>query len=131
MRRRHFIKKAVAGIAISQSGIFTSASLATNDTITLAIIGAGARGRGCIIDTCKVNENVVIKTVCDVNDLKANKAISEIEKALGYKPIHVRNMDIDTGTLACSGHRMGLSGRERRICREKPQHQHLGRPEDG
>jgi predicted dehydrogenase len=92
MRRRHFIKKAVAGIAVSQSGIFTSASLATNDTITLAIIGAGARGRGCIIDTCKVNENVVIKTVCDVNDLKANKAISEIEKALGYKPIHVRNM---------------------------------------
>ncbi len=63
-----------------------------NDKIVLAIIGSGSRGTGTIISTCKINANVVIKTVCDVNDLKADKAISAIEKQLGYKPQRSKNM---------------------------------------
>lgn len=80
-----------SAVALSGSGLLASC-LGANDKITLAIIGAGGRGRGCIINTCKVNENVVIKTVCDVNDLKAQKTVAEIEKELGYKPTQVRDM---------------------------------------
>ena len=66
--------------------------LGANDKIVLAIIGSGSRGLGTIINTCKINANVVIKTVCDVNDWKAEKAMAAIEKELGYKTQRSRNM---------------------------------------
>lgn len=96
MKRRDFIEKTIlgtAGIAVGSSFTpFNSTVKGANDKIVLALIGAGARGTGTIINTCKVNKNVVIKTVCDVNDLKATKTLAEIEKELGYKPGHSRNM---------------------------------------
>lgn len=96
MKRRDFIEKTMlgtAGIAVGSSFTTFNASVkGANDKIVLALIGAGARGTGTIINTCKVNKNVVIKTVCDVNDLKATKTLAEIEKELGYKPGHSRNM---------------------------------------
>ena len=96
MKRRDFIGKTaigVTGLSIGTSGIITASSCkGSNDRVVLAIIGSGSRGTGTIINTCKVNANVEIKTVCDVNDLKAAKAISKIEKELGYKPVHSRNM---------------------------------------
>lgn len=95
MERRNFIRKTVAGasvLTLGTSGMFASSYLGSNDKITLGFIGTGARGRGTIIDCCKVNDNVVIKTICDVNDLKAGMAMTQIEKELGYKPLHVKNM---------------------------------------
>jgi len=96
MERRNFIKKtslAGASVAIlTHPGLLNASSLGANDKIVLAIIGAGDRGRGTIIDTCKVNKNVVIKTVCDVNPIKANKTISQVEKELGYRPNFVKDM---------------------------------------
>jgi len=96
MKRRDFIGKTaigVAGLSIGTSGLITASSCkGANDKVVLAIIGSGSRGTGTIINTCKVNENVEIKTVCDVNDLKAGKAIAAIEKELGYKPIRSGNM---------------------------------------
>tara|TARA_R110000868_G_scaffold127540_4_gene335340 strand:- start:84 stop:1442 length:1359 start_codon:yes stop_codon:yes gene_type:complete len=95
MERRNFIKKTFTGagvITLGASGLISPSCLGANDKIVLAIIGSGGRGRGTIINTCKVNENVTIKTVCDVNDLKAAKTIDSVEKELGYKPIHVKNM---------------------------------------
>jgi len=96
MKRRDFIEKTMlgtAGIAVGSSfTTFKSSVKGANDKIVLALIGAGGRGTGTIINTCKVNKNVVIKTVCDVNDLKATKTLAEIEKELGYKPGHSRNM---------------------------------------
>lgn len=96
MKRRDFIEKTMlgtAGIAVGSSfTTFNSSVKGANDKIVLALIGAGGRGTGTIINTCKVNKNVVIKTVCDVNDLKATKTLAEIEKELGYKPGHSRNM---------------------------------------
>ncbi|MCM4170876.1 gfo/Idh/MocA family oxidoreductase [Arenibacter sp. TNZ] len=96
MERRNFIRKtslAGASVAmITSSGLLNASCLGANDKIVLAIIGAGGRGRGTIIDTCKVNKNVEIKSVCDVNPVKANKTISQVEKELGYRPNFVKDM---------------------------------------
>lgn len=96
MKRRDFIGKTMigtAGITLGTSFMPLSSSFqGANDKIVLAIIGSGSRGTGTIINTCKINSNVVIKTVCDVNDLKAAKAISQIEKGLGYKPQRSKEM---------------------------------------
>jgi len=95
MKRRDFIGTAmISGISIIPgSTIFGNSKVqGANDKIVLAIIGAGDRGRGTIINCCKVNDNVVIKTVCDVNDVKAAKTIAQVEKDLGYKPARSRNM---------------------------------------
>src|SRR5680860_101022 len=95
MERRSFIRKTVAGasgLTLGTSGMFASSYLGPNDKITLGFIGTGARGRQTIINCCKVNDNVVIKTICDVNDVKAGMAMTQIEKELGYRPMHVKNM---------------------------------------
>ena len=90
MKRRDFISTAMigaTGISLGAS-VLSKASFqkGANDKIVLALVGSGGRGVGTIISTCKVNANVEIKTVCDVNDLNAAKAIRAIEKELGYKP---------------------------------------------
>jgi len=96
MERRNFIRKtSLAGASVAMltsSGLLNASCLGANDKIVLAIIGAGSRGRGTIIDTCKVNKNVEIKSVCDVNPVKANKTISQVEKELGYRPNFVKDM---------------------------------------
>jgi predicted dehydrogenase len=94
MKRRKFIGKTMAGTAgLAMAGSFFSTSCSgANNKIVLALIGSGDRGTSTIINTCMVNENVEIKTVCDVNDIKASMALARIEKDLGYKPLHARNM---------------------------------------
>ncbi len=96
MKRRDFIEKAIigtAGISLGTSFLPLSTSVqGANDKIVLALIGSGSRGTDTIINTCKINTYVKIKTVCDVNDLKAGKAISAIEKELGYIPQRSKNM---------------------------------------
>jgi predicted dehydrogenase len=115
MKRRDFIGKAVigtAGISMESSLLPVGSSfMGANDKVVLALIGAGGRGTGTIISTCRVNDNVSVKTVCDVNDLKATKAISLIEKELGYRPGRSRNMkevlsdkDIDAVWIATPEH---------------------------
>ncbi|MDR2472630.1 MAG: Gfo/Idh/MocA family oxidoreductase [Tannerella sp.] len=90
MNRRHFIKSgmlASVSYAVGANAVMNvTACTGANDKIALALIGCGGRGLGCIINCCKVNENVVIKTVCDVNKTKLAKAAAEVEKQLGYKP---------------------------------------------
>ena len=96
MKRRNFLGTALIGTVGVSFGASTSpissSVIGANDKIVLALIGSGSRGLGTIISTCKINANVVIKTVCDVNDLKADKAIAAIEKELGYKTQRSRNM---------------------------------------
>ena len=97
MERRKFIGNTLigaTGIALASSGLLTASCQGANDKVVLAIIGSGNRGTGTIINTCKVNKNVEIKTVCDVNDLKAAKAIDQIEKELGYRPAHSKDMKV-------------------------------------
>jgi len=114
MKRRKFIGKTAigtAGLTVAGSLVSLSACTGANDKIVLALIGSGSRGTSTIIGTCKVNENVEIKTICDVNDFKASKAIDQIEKELGYKPGHSKNMkevfndpDIDAVMISTPEH---------------------------
>lgn len=89
----------------------TSSCKGANDRIVLALIGCGGRGLGCIINCCRINENVVIKTVCDVNRTKLGKAVSAVEKELGYAPAQVEDMqtifddkDVDAVWIATPEH---------------------------
>lgn len=115
MKRRDFIGKTIIGTAAISIGAsflpLASSCKGANDKIILALIGAGGRGPGTVISTCKVNKDVEIKTVCDVNDLNAAKAIAAIEKELGYKPQFKKNMkevfddkDIDAVWIATPEH---------------------------
>jgi len=114
MKRRKFIDNTLigtSGLLLGASGLMTASCKGANNKVVLALIGSGARGTEAIISTCKVNENVEIKTVCDVNDLKASKAISAIEKELGHRPQQSKNMqevfddkDIDATWISTPEH---------------------------
>ncbi|MDR2424190.1 MAG: Gfo/Idh/MocA family oxidoreductase [Prevotellaceae bacterium] len=96
MDRRKFIKTGVlatAGLSLSAGSLFSSSCMGANNRIVLALVGCGGRGLGTIINCCKINSDVVIKTVCDVNKTKLAKAVSNVEKDLGYKPSATENMD--------------------------------------
>jgi len=96
MKRRDFIGKTMmstAGLTIGSASLTTPASFkGANDRIVLALIGAGGRGLDTIINTCKLNTNVVIKSVCEVKTTRMNIALKTIEKELGYKPASSKNM---------------------------------------
>ena len=96
MKRRDFLGKTIigtAGLSLGASLLpFQSSCNGANDKIVLALIGSGGRGLGTIISTCKLNANVVIKTVCDVKTTRLETAINQIEKELGYKPQSTKNM---------------------------------------
>lgn len=96
MRRRDFIGKSVlgtAGLTFGASLVPMHASFAgANDRIILGLIGAGPRGLDTIVSTCKVNKDVVIKSVCDVKTTRVDTALKTIEKELGYKPQSAKNM---------------------------------------
>lgn len=95
MKRREFLEKSMAGTAgiiAGASGILVPSCKSPNERIVLALIGAGSRGRQTIISCCRGNENVSVKTVCDVNDLNSARTADAIEKELGYKPGVTRYM---------------------------------------
>jgi predicted dehydrogenase len=115
MNRRNFIKTGViasAGVGLGlNSSLFASSCAGANDRIVLALVGCGGRGLSTITNCCKINENVVIKTVCDVNRTKLGKAVARVEKDLGYKPGQTENMkeifndkDVDAVWVATPEH---------------------------
>ncbi len=63
-----------------------------NDTIVVALIGAGAWGTNLIMQAVETGENIMVKYVCDVDDTKGGFAISELEKKQKTKPIRIRDM---------------------------------------
>ncbi|MDR1624169.1 MAG: Gfo/Idh/MocA family oxidoreductase [Tannerellaceae bacterium] len=95
MNRRNFIKTGVlatAGTSLGITPLFSSSCAGANGRIVLAIIGTGGRGMSTILNCCKINENVVIKTVCDVNSTKLSSAANNVEKELNYRPEQVQDM---------------------------------------
>jgi predicted dehydrogenase len=62
------------------------------DKVILALIGAGSWGTYLILEAAKSGENIMIKYVCDVDDTRGGRAISEIEKLQGVRPVAVRDM---------------------------------------
>jgi len=96
MIRREFLKKGIAGsigLTVGSHSLLNAAVFnGANDKIVLAIIGTGSRGMEGIVNCCKINEDVTIKTVCDVNASKLTKAVATIEKEFGYRPAMTANM---------------------------------------
>ena len=127
MNRRNFIRSgmlATAGVSLGMGSLLsTSSCVGANDRIVLALVGSGGRGLGTIINCCKINENVVIKTVCDVNRTKLANEIDKVEKELGYRPAKTENMqeifddkDVDAVWISTPEHwhtRYGPARRER------------------
>ncbi|KAB2815323.1 MAG: Gfo/Idh/MocA family oxidoreductase, partial [Paludibacter sp.] len=62
-----------------------------NDTVVLALIGAGSYGTALILEAAKV-ANVWVKYVCDVDDTRGGQAIAELKKLQNREPIRVRDM---------------------------------------
>jgi predicted dehydrogenase len=96
MKRRNFISSALIGsIGISagaSSGFSSGRFKGANDKIVLALIGAGPRGLATIISACKGNQNVEIKTICDVKTTRLEISGRSIEKELGYRPAQSKYM---------------------------------------
>jgi predicted dehydrogenase len=119
MKRRKFIKNSLVGtsvLTLGGSGLISASCQGANDKIVLALIGAGDRGLATIISACKCNENVEIKTICDVKSSRLEIAGKQIEKELGYKPGATKNMkeiledqDIDAVWIATPDHWHGLA----------------------
>jgi predicted dehydrogenase len=63
-----------------------------NDRVVLALIGAGAWGTNLILTVAGINKNVLVKYVCDVDDTRGGRAITELEKMQNVKPVRVRDM---------------------------------------
>lgn len=74
-----------------KSSFSTSSQQSANDRVTQALIGAGGWGTGLAINLMDINKNVAIKYICDVDDTRGGRAISEVEKKQGYPPIRVRD----------------------------------------
>ena len=72
---------------------FTSVNpRSAGDKVILALIGAGGWGTNLILEAANSGENILIKYVCDVDDTRGGRAIAEIEKIQGVRPIAVRDM---------------------------------------
>ena len=114
MKRRDFISSTVSGsmgLTLGASVFPSSSFRGANDKIVLALIGSGPRGLDTIINTCRVNENVEVKTICDVKTTRLGISVNTIEKELGYRPGTVRNMkeifddkDIDAVMISTPEH---------------------------
>jgi predicted dehydrogenase len=78
--------------ATIKSSFATAKTRNANDRVILALIGAGNWGTGLALNISGLNKNIVIKYICDVDDTRGGRAISEIEKKQGFAPTRVRDM---------------------------------------
>jgi predicted dehydrogenase len=95
MKRREFLTTGAAGLAgmsLANPALLGNSFAGANDKIVLALIGCGGRGVGCIVNCCKINKNVEIKTVCDVNRTKLANAAKIVEREFGKKPTTTEDM---------------------------------------
>ena len=86
MIRREFLKTSIAA-SIGAGFLFnTSSCKGANDKIVLAVIGVGSWGMTGVLNCCKVNEGVTIKTLCDVNRTRLDRSAALVEREFGYRP---------------------------------------------
>ncbi len=78
--------------SIMKTGFAPGKGKSASDTLVLALIGAGGWGTHIIIEAARLNENIRVKYVCDVDDTRGGRAIEELGKIQGFKPISVRDM---------------------------------------
>lgn len=91
-------------------------TLGSNDRVVLALIGAGNWGTNLILNVSKINKNIEVKYICDVDDTRGGRAIKELEELQMVKPIRVRDMrkvfddqDVDGVVIATPQHWHGLA----------------------
>jgi predicted dehydrogenase len=82
-----------------------------SDKIVLALIGAGGWGSNLAMQTANLGANTEFKYICDVDDTRGGRAISELGKRQGYEPQRVRDMrrvfddpDVDAVIIATPTH---------------------------
>ena len=94
----------------------TTGQKGANDRVVLALIGAGSWGTNLALNTMDLNQNVEFKYVCDVDDTRGGRVISEAGKKQGYEPQRVRHMlkvfddkEVDGVIIATPQHWHGLA----------------------
>lgn len=63
-----------------------------NDTLIVGMIGMGGYGNFLTQEILKLHKNIHIKYVCDVDDTRGGRALTEIERVQSAKAIRVRDM---------------------------------------
>jgi predicted dehydrogenase len=123
-KRRDFIKKSAlgyAGIAIGGMG-FSSKSYASiigaNDRINVAVVGIRGQGGSHINDYCSMKDshNVMLKTLCDVDEQFFAERSKTVVSRTGVKPLNEWDMrkvfddrDIHAVSFAVPNHWHGLA----------------------
>ncbi|MGL4942512.1 MAG: Gfo/Idh/MocA family protein [Thermoguttaceae bacterium] len=86
--RRHFLQSAgvlTAGAAAVASGLGVgrSAHAAEDNTLKLALVGCGGRGRGAIVNALRADENTKLVAVADAFKENAVNALTPLRDAFG------------------------------------------------
>ena len=99
-----------------KSAFSPSGPKSASDKVVLALIGAGNWGTGLALTVSDLNKNIVIKYICDVDDTRGGRVISEIGKKQGFEPTSVRDMrkvfddkEVDGVIIATPQHWHGLA----------------------
>jgi predicted dehydrogenase len=105
MDRRHFLMSSAAALGAASS-VFGS----PNDTVRIACIGIGGRGRDHIGGYSKL-ENVQIAAICDVDDSHIANGLKQLERLNKPKPDTFKDIrkllerkDIDAISIATPNH---------------------------
>ena len=77
-----------------KSSFSSAGSKSTNDKLILALIGAGGWGTNLALNLSELDDNIQLKYVCDVDDTRGGRVISEMELRLKFRPIRVRDMRV-------------------------------------
>jgi predicted dehydrogenase len=87
-----------------------------SDKLIIGLIGAGSWGTNIIIEAAGMNENILVKYICDVDDTRGGRAIAEVAKIQGSNPVSVRDMrkifddkEVDGVLIATPEHWHGLA----------------------
>jgi predicted dehydrogenase len=63
-----------------------------NNKVVLALIGAGGRGSGVILNLYHNAKNVEVKYICEVDDQRGGNVVQELGKLQGYEPKRTADM---------------------------------------
>ena len=75
-----------------QSGFTPGKTRSSGNTLVIGLIGAGSWGTNIIIEAAGLKENIRVKYICDVDDTRGGRALEEVTKIQGFKPIATRDM---------------------------------------